>query len=195
MTFGRLIGRTVIGGLFVGHGTQKLFGWFEGPGLDGATQMMDKLELKPGRRNAMAAAVAETAGGALLALGALTPIAGSLITSTMVTAIRKVHAPNGPWNTNGGYEYNLALIAAVAALVECGPGSPSVDRALGIETSGTAWALASVAAGAAGSALAVETGRRFAEEDARAQEALERRGRFVRESDEVREPGSVHVTA
>jgi putative oxidoreductase len=171
------------------------FGWFEGPGLHGATQMMDKLELKPGRRNALAAAVAETAGGALLAFGALTPVAGSLITSTMVTAIRKVHAPNGPWNTNGGYEYNLALISAVGALVECGPGSPSVDRALGIEMSGSAWALASLAAGAAGSALAIEAGHRIAEEDARAQEALQRRGRFVRDADRVREPDSVHTPA
>jgi putative oxidoreductase len=143
----------------------------------------------------VAAAAAETAGGALLAIGALTPVAGTLITSMMVTAIRKVHAPNGPWNTDGGYEYNLALIAAVAALVECGPGSPSVDRALGIETSGSAWALASLAVGAAGSALAVSAGHRLAEEDARAQEALQQRGRFVRDTDEVREPDSVHTPA
>ena len=194
MTLGRLIARAVIGGFFVGHGTQKLFGWFGGPGLDGATQMMDKLELKPGRRNAMAAAAAETAGGALLALGALTPVAGTLITSTMTTAIRKVHGPKGPWNMDGGYEYNLALIAAVAALVECGPGSPSVDRALGIETRGTAWTFASLAAGVAGSRLAVEAGRRVAEEDARAQEALQRRGRFVRDA-EVPERDSVRTPA
>jgi putative oxidoreductase len=160
MTVGRLIARVTIGGLFVGHGTQKLFGWFGGPGLDGASQMMDKLELRPGRRNALAAAAAETASGAMLALGALTPLAGSLITSTMITAIRKVHGPKGLWNMQGGYEYNLALIAAVAALVESGPGAPSVDRALSIERRGAAWALASLAAGAAGSALAVEAGRR-----------------------------------
>jgi putative oxidoreductase len=86
----------------------------------------------------MAAGAAETAGGALLSLGALTPVAGTLITGTMLTAIRKVHAPNGVWNADGGYEYNLALIAAVTTLVECGPGSPSLDRALGIETSGSA---------------------------------------------------------
>jgi putative oxidoreductase len=142
----------------------------------------------------MAAATAETAGGALLALGVLTPVAGTLITSTMVTAIRKVHAPNGVWNTDGGYEYNLALIAAVGALVECGPGSPSVDRALGIETSGSGWALASLAVGAAGSALAVETGRQLAEEDALAQEALQQRGRFVRGA-EAPERDAVHTTA
>jgi putative oxidoreductase len=141
--------------------------------------MMDKLELKPGRRNAMAAAGAETAVGALLALGALTPLAGTLITGTMLTAIRKVHAPKRVWNMDGGYEFNLTLIAAVTALVESGPGSASLDRALGLETSGSAWALASLAAGATGSTLAIQAGRRLAEQE-RAVEEMHQRGRFVR---------------
>ena len=117
---------------------------------------MHSLELRPGRRHAAAAGLSEAAGGALLALGALTPVAASLITGTMVTAIRKVHFANGPWNTQGGYEFNLALVAAVAALTECGPGSPSVDRALGIDARGKIWTLAALAAGAAGSQLAIE---------------------------------------
>jgi len=191
MTLGRLIARVTIGGLFVGHGTQKLFGWFGGPGLDGASKMMDSLELHPARRNALAAGTAEATGGALLALGALTPVAGSLITSMMVTAIRKVHGPNGPWIQQKGYEYNLALIATMAALVECGPGAPSVDRALGIEAKGSRWALASIAVGAAGSALAIEAGRRFAEEPAEQPqtaappegEPRQRTGRFTRNGD------------
>ena len=49
----------------------------------------------------------------------------------MLTAINRVHAKNGPWVGNGGYEYKLVLIAAVLALAETGPGSPSVDAALG----------------------------------------------------------------
>jgi putative oxidoreductase len=40
----------------------------------------------------------------------------------MITAIRRVHAGNGPWATGGGHEYNLALIGALAALTEAGPG-------------------------------------------------------------------------
>jgi putative oxidoreductase len=164
MTVGRLIARVTIGGLFAAHGTQKLFGWFGGPGVEGAGEMMEKLELEPPKRNAVAAGTAETAAGVLLALGALTPLAASLITSTMITAIRKVHGSEGPWNTEGGYEYNVALIAAVAALVEAGPGSPSVDRALSIEAKGSKWALVALAAGAAGSTLAIEAGRRAAED-------------------------------
>ena len=179
MNLGRLFARITIGGLFVGHGTQKLFGWFGGPGLDRAGQTMHSLELRPGRRYATAAGLSEAAGGALLALGALTPVAASLISGTMVTAIRKVHLAKGPWNTQGGYEFNLTLIAAVAALVECGPGSPSVDRALGIEARGNLWTLAALAAGAAGSQLAIEAGRRIKEQED-AQEQMQQRGRFVR---------------
>jgi putative oxidoreductase len=181
MNLGRLLLRITIGGLFAGHGTQKLFGWFGGPGLEGTSQMMGKLELRPGRRNALAAATAETAGGTMLALGALTPLGASLITSTMITAIRKVHLAKGPWNTNGGYEFNLTLIAAALALVERGPGSPSVDRALSIEAKGNAWTLASLAVGAAGSALAIEAARRLGEEPEPAEPPVPRTGRFTRD--------------
>jgi putative oxidoreductase len=180
MNVGRLLARIAIGGFFAGHGTQKLFGWWGGPGIENASQTMGKLDLHPPKRNAVAAATAETTGGVLLALGALTPVAASLITSTMLTAIRKVHLSKGPWNTGGGYEYNVVLIAAAAALVDCGPGSPSVDRALGIEAKGSRWTLASLAAGAAGSTLAIEAGRRMAERAKAGEQEQERADRFAR---------------
>jgi uncharacterized membrane protein YphA (DoxX/SURF4 family) len=44
MKIGRLIARLVVGGLFVGHGTQKWFGWFGGPGLEGASKSMQSLD-------------------------------------------------------------------------------------------------------------------------------------------------------
>ena len=99
MKLGRLLARAVIGGLFIGHGTQKLFGWFDGPGIDGATKMMDSLELRPARRNALAASVSETAGGAMLAAGFLTPVAATALIGTMITAIRTVHFKNGLWSS------------------------------------------------------------------------------------------------
>ena len=167
MKLGRLIARGVIGGVFIAHGTQKLFGWFDGPGLAGATQMMDKLGLRPGRRNAVAASVSETVGGAMLAAGFLTPLAGSALIGTMITAIRKVHGPNGPWNSDGGYEFNLALIAATLAIVDGGPGPLSVDGRLGIDDTGWPWAVLALAAGAAGSTLAIEAGRRYQDPVAR----------------------------
>jgi putative oxidoreductase len=160
MKLARFAARTIIGGLFVGHGTQKLLGWFGGPGLDGAAAGFDSMGLRPGRRNAIAAGAAESVGGAALAIGLATPLAGAALIGTMITAIRTVHLKNGPWASNGGYEYNLVLIAAVATLVETGPGPLSVDCARGKLHQGALWALAAVAAGAVGSSVALEIAKR-----------------------------------
>jgi putative oxidoreductase len=154
MDLGRLFLRGVVGPLFVGHGTQKLFGWFGGHGLDGTGGFFENLGLRPGKRHATAAGMAEAGGGLLLTLGAATPVAATMISATMITAIRKVHLPKGPWVTEGGYEYNLALVAAMATLVETGPGSLSVDAAAFPRWKGTGWALASLAAAGLGSYLA-----------------------------------------
>jgi putative oxidoreductase len=164
MHLGQLALRGVIGPLFVGHGAQKLFGWFDGHGLEGTAGFFEgQLGLKPGKRHATAAGVTEFAGGALLTAGALTPVASTALTGTMVTAIRKAHANNGPWVTGGGYEYNLVLIAAFTALADAGPGTPSVDAARFPRFKGAAVALASLAAGIAGSYLVTEV---FNEADA-----------------------------
>jgi putative oxidoreductase len=150
MKIGRLLLRLTVGGFFVGHGTQKLFGWFGGHGIEPTAQMFEGLGMRPGRRNAIAAGVAEAGGGASLALGFATPLAAGALTSVMLTAINRVHLKNGPWITNGGYEYNAVLIAAVLALTEVGPGELSLDHALGQERSGPGWTLAAAAIGAAG---------------------------------------------
>jgi len=147
-----LVARLVLGALFFGHGTQKLFGWFGGYGPEGTGGFFESLGLRPGRQHAMSAGVAEAGGGALLALGLATPAASAAITGVMATAIRTVHQPNGPWVTDNGWEYPAAIIAAVLAITEAGPGAISLDAALGRERRGTGWALAALAAGVAGSA-------------------------------------------
>jgi len=185
MHIGRLFLRGVIGPLFVGHGTQKLFGWFGGHGLEGTAGFFESgLGLRPGKRHATAAGAAEAVGGALLTLGALTPLSAAMINGAMVTAIRKVHLTKGPWVTEGGYEYNLALIAMLTALVESGPGSPSVDESLLPRFKGTGWALAALAAGAAGSYLATEhlNEPEPASEATAGEQALEDQPRFERET-------------
>jgi putative oxidoreductase len=154
MDLGRLFLRGVVGPLFVGHGTQKLFGWFGGHGLEATGGFFENLGLRPGKRHATAAGITETAGGALLTLGAATPVAATMISATMLTAIRKVHLSKGPWVTQGGYEYNLALIALSTALVETGPGRFSVDAKAFPRWKGTGWAIASLAAAGVGTYLA-----------------------------------------
>jgi putative oxidoreductase len=159
MKFGLTLLRAIVGGLFVGHGLQKLAGKFGGSGPEGTGESFEKLGMRPGKTQAIAAGASETAGGALLAAGALTPVAGTLLTATMATAIKTVHAPKGPWNSNGGYEYNLVLIALLFAVTDVGPGSWSVDAARGRERWGAGWALAQLGFGLAGSAAAIAYGQ------------------------------------
>jgi putative oxidoreductase len=154
MGLGTVAIRGTLGPLFVGHGTQKLFGWFDGHGLEATAGGFESMGLRPGKRHAVAAGAAEALGGALLTLGAFTPLAASLITGTMVTAIRKVHAPNGPWVTSGGWEYNAVIIATMAAIADHGPGKPSVDAATLPRFKGPVWAALAIGAGVAGSYLA-----------------------------------------
>ncbi len=150
MKIGRLLLRVAVGGFFVGHGTQKLFGWYGGNGLDATAESFEQLGLRPGKAHAVAAGAAEAGGGALLVAGLATPLAASVLTATMITAIETVHAKNGPWLSKGGYEYNVVLIGAVLALVEVGPGALSLDGALARERSGTGWMLVSALTGVLG---------------------------------------------
>ncbi|MGG3571806.1 DoxX family protein [Bacillus gobiensis] len=124
---GLLLIRLVIGLLFVGHGAQKLFGWFGGHGLKGTGGWFESMGMKPGVTMALAAGLAELIGGALFTLGLFTPLAGVIIAGTMVMAIVKVHGPNGLWATENGYEYNLVLLAAAIGIALTGPGQYAID--------------------------------------------------------------------
>jgi putative oxidoreductase len=162
MAIGTFALRAVVGGLFVGHGLQKLRGSFGGPGIEGTTRMMESLRLQPAKRNAVLAALSETVGGAGVAAGAATPFAGAALIGAMTTAIRKVHLKQGLWNAGGGFEYNLVLIAAVTAIVAEGPGALSVDGLARRARWGSGWGLAALAAGVAGSSAVVALGTRHA---------------------------------
>ena len=180
MDLGRLLARLVLGGLFFGHGTQKLFGWFEGGGPEGTGEMMESVGLRPGRVNALVAGATEAGSGALLAAGAATPLAAAGICGVMLTAVRRIHWKNGVWNTNGGYEYNAAIVAALAALVETGPGRWSLDAARGRIRRGSGWTLAALALGAAGSELAIRLGDRATQQTTETQETDEAAKRELR---------------
>jgi putative oxidoreductase len=150
MKLGLALFRAVIGALLFGHGAQKLFGWFGGHGPDGTGQFFESIGIKPGKRQAITAGASEAVGGALIATGLLTPVGTALVTGSMVQAIKTVHAPKGPWVTEGGWEYNAVIIAALAALTETGPGSASLDDKLGINLRGPLWALFALGAGVGG---------------------------------------------
>ncbi|MEA2268551.1 MAG: putative oxidoreductase [Solirubrobacteraceae bacterium] len=193
MRLGTLAIRGVVGPLFIGHGTQKLFGWFGGHGLEGTAGFFEQaLGLRPGKRHATVAGASEALGGLMLTLGAMTPLAGAMISGAMVTAIRKVHGPKGPWASEGGYEYNAVILATMVAISESGPGRPSVDAAMFPRMKGAGWALLQLAAGAAGSYLATEVFNEEAPAADQAQASDQSAGdddaRFGRETAEAPSP-------
>ncbi len=151
--------RVVIGVLFAGHGAQKLFGVFGGGGLDGTAGMFDNIGLRPGWLHARAAGAAEFGGGALLAVGVFTPFAAAILIAVMTTAVITVHAPNGIWNTNQGYEFNLVMATVAFALAGIGAGGWSLDNAFGFDLHGVAWAIGALVVGVIGGVGAVLSGR------------------------------------
>ena len=130
LNIGLLIIRLVVGLLFVGHGAQKLFGWFGGYGLKGTGGWFESIGMKPGVTMALMAGLAELIAGILFAAGLLTPLAALMIAGTMVMGIVKVHGQNGLWATSNGYEYNLTLIAVVIGIALIGPGQYALDALL-----------------------------------------------------------------
>ncbi|MFK7691201.1 DoxX family protein [Paenibacillus sp. HJGM_3] len=130
LSVGLLIIRIVIGLTFVGHGAQKLFGWFGGYGPKGTGGWMESIGIKPGVLMAVLAGLAELGGGLLFAAGFLTPLAAALIIGTMLVSIVKVHGKNGFWVTAGGIEYNTVLIAIALGVAFAGAGDYSLDQLL-----------------------------------------------------------------
>jgi putative oxidoreductase len=153
MKLGITVFRATIGAVFFAHGTQKLFGWFGGHGLEGTAKAFDSIGLRPGKRTALIAGASEAGGGALLGLGLLTPVGSAVTIGVMDQAVRTVHLEKGFFVTNGGYEFNLALVASVFLLADTGPGPWSLDEKLGLRMSGPLWALAALGAGLAGPRL------------------------------------------
>jgi putative oxidoreductase len=129
-TWGLTALRIPVGIIFAAHGAQKLFGWFGGYGLEGTGGWMASIGLTPGYLMALLAGSAEFFGGLALIAGLLVRPAAAALAFAMVVAIFSVHAGNGLFMSNNGYEFGLALLAASLALAISGAGNGSLDRAL-----------------------------------------------------------------
>lgn len=132
VALGLLILRLVIGGILAAHGAQKLFGWWGGAGMQGWSGAMTRMRIRPAVPWAWMSALAEFAGGIGLALGFLNPLPSAAIAGSMLVAITLVHLPKGFFVSKGGYEFNLSILAAIAAIALIGPGAISLDAVLGI---------------------------------------------------------------
>jgi putative oxidoreductase len=132
MAEGLLLARLVFGLMMAAHGSQKLFGWFGGHGLTAVAGFFEMLGFRPGRVFATTAALAEFAGGLLIAAGLLGPVGPALTLSVMIVAAFSVHWQNGLFAAANGIEVPLLYAAAAAALGLTGPGGYSVDALLGL---------------------------------------------------------------
>jgi putative oxidoreductase len=143
---GLLVLRLVLGGIFILHGLQKLFGLFNGPGISGFSAFLSEIGFSQSTLLTWVTGLSELIGGALLVLGLFTPLGAAAILGVMLNVIY-LKADTGAGflmsNPNGGYEWEASLAGAAFALLFAGPGRVSLDRP-------TPWYRHAVAFGIAG---------------------------------------------
>lgn len=123
---GLLVARAALGVVFFYHGSQKLFGWFSGPGIDGVTQFFANVGIPLPHASAWAASLTETFGGLALLLGLGTRIVSVPLAFTMAVAV-SVLAGNGFSAQAGGFEYPLTLGLILITLALTGGGRIGLD--------------------------------------------------------------------
>jgi len=142
--------RLVIGGLLVGHGAQKLFGWFGGYGFAGTRGWIEgTLRLRPAGFWTLMAGLTEFGGGLLFAAGLLSPFGSLGIIAAMLTAALLAHWPRF-WAAQNGFEFPLVLLVVAAAVAITGPGAWSLDEALDLSLPAPATFIAGLGAVALG---------------------------------------------
>ncbi len=163
VSIGLLIVRVAVGLMMAAHGTQKLFGWFGGYGLQKTGEFFAQLGFRPGRTFAAAASLTEVTSGLLLTLGLFGPIGPALMISVMIVAAVTVHWGHGFFATTNGIELPLLYSVAAIGLALTGPGPYSLDAVLGLEgvwTTAITWIVLGLGAvgGFANLALRARTG-------------------------------------
>ncbi|MDQ2732393.1 MAG: DoxX family protein [Armatimonadota bacterium] len=128
-----LVVRIMIGAIFIGHGAQKLFGFWHGPGMAGFTGMVAHMGFPLPGVFAYLAAISEFGGGLALIIGLLARLGALGIAFSMLVAIFRVHLPNGllgAGHDKPGFDFPLACLAGAAVIILLGAGHYSVDAIL-----------------------------------------------------------------
>ena len=118
--------RAALGSTMIYHGMSKL----KEERREQAGQMFEQIGLRPGKPLAVATGAAEVFAGVASILGFLTRPAALAVLVTQLVAIAKVHRKKGFDIAQGGFEYNLVLIAIALGLLVTGPGKFSVHEQL-----------------------------------------------------------------
>ncbi|GCF09421.1 DoxX family protein [Dictyobacter arantiisoli] len=132
LSIGLFILRLVVGLLLMGHGSQKVFGWFGGHGFVGTSGWLKSMGFSPAWFWTLLGGGGEFVGGLLLLLGFLTPLGAIAVIASMLMAVVRFHWSAGLWSTSGGFEYPLVLLAVSLGLALTGPGAYAIDSALGL---------------------------------------------------------------
>jgi putative oxidoreductase len=159
MNVALLILRLVCGGFLMGHGGQKLFGWFKGPGMQGTGTWLEGLGMRPGRFWAALAGGSEFGGGLLMVLGFLNPLGPLAAFGAMSMATVKAHLGRPIWAAQGGPELAITNMAISSTVMVAGPGDYSVDTLLGSRL--PRWVLIPGLLGVAGTVAYAHYGKRF----------------------------------
>lgn len=136
---GLLVIRLAVGLTFVAHGLQQSLGLWGGSGMVGWTGAMDHMGFRPAQYWALASTIVQVGGGIALAVGFLTPIAAASLVGIGLVIILKVHWQKGFWNSKGGFEFPLVLLAASIGMLLIGPGGISIDGLLHFGLFTEAW--------------------------------------------------------
>ncbi|MEU4928547.1 DoxX family protein [Streptomyces yokosukanensis] len=151
--WGLLLIRLAFGLFMAGHGSQKLFGLFGGPGLTATGKGFDALGYHPGKFFALIGGLSEFLGGLGLAVGLFTPLAAAALIGVMINAMATVTGAHGFWDTDGGVEYSVCIAVVALAVAAIGPGRLAIDRFFRWGAGG--WLEAGFALGLGGVAAAI----------------------------------------
>ena len=151
---GTLLIRLCLGGTLIMHGWNH---WKGGGKIAGTAGWFESLGLRPGVVHAWASVVTELGGGAVLVLGLFNPLACAAAIGPMTVAGVIAHRKNGFFVFRDGFEYVLMIAVVSVALAAIGPGSVSLDHALGITVDGGLAVLVALVAGVGGSGLLLAT--------------------------------------
>ncbi|MEU1202888.1 DoxX family protein [Streptomyces sp. NPDC005813] len=152
---GLLLVRLTFGLFMAGHGAQKVFGLFGGPGLTATGKGFESLGYRPGKVFAVIGGLSEFLGGLGLAAGLLTPLAAAALIGVMINAMATVTGAHGLWESDGGVEYNVAITVVAIAVAALGPGRLALDRLFPWGNGGWAEAALALGLGGIGAAIAL----------------------------------------
>jgi putative oxidoreductase len=128
LDIGLLLLRLLIGFLLFAHATQKLLGWFHGPGLDRSAVAFEAIGQRPGRLLSLVAGMSELTAGTLLMVGFATPLGAAIAAGTMLVAGTAVSTfSHSPWSERGGGEFPWTIGGVALALAFTGAGEYSLD--------------------------------------------------------------------